>query len=136
MLTCQFCNNTFTNKRVITVHQTKAKYCLKIQGKSNPSDFPCILCHKKFGLKHHLNIHMDSHDKEDTKLYLETQNLRSMIEEQKKEIGELKVELLYSRDIFFKQEKNIERLERALERFAITRDFQEEATIDLEIDSE
>lgn len=58
---CQFCKHKFSTKSGLNTHQTKAKYCLKIQGKQNiKGDFICIYCNKDFfnnnRHKSHINI--------------------------------------------------------------------------------
>ena len=45
---CQFCNNEFSNKQNLNAHQTKAKYCLKIQEKKPDNEYLCESCEKKF----------------------------------------------------------------------------------------
>jgi hypothetical protein len=38
---CQFCKNTFSNKKNLNAHQKNAKYCLKIQGKDPNYIYSC-----------------------------------------------------------------------------------------------
>ena len=45
---CQFCNNKFSNKQNLNAHQKRAKYCLKIQGKSADKEYNCDSCEKTF----------------------------------------------------------------------------------------
>lgn len=54
---CQYCKKIFTTKSSLNQHQTKAKYCLEIQGKNN-DNFKCR-CGKTFGRKHHLVNHQE-----------------------------------------------------------------------------
>lgn len=53
---CEFCNNPFSNKQNLNAHQRKAKYCLKIQGKSDVHMI-CESCDKGFNSKYNLNRH-------------------------------------------------------------------------------
>ena len=54
---CKFCKKVLKNKYSLKIHQEKAKYCLKIQGKTKKGDFVCI-CGKDFFLKHHYEDHL------------------------------------------------------------------------------
>jgi hypothetical protein len=45
---CQYCKNTFSNKQNLNAHQTKTKYCLKIQNKQISHEHKCSSCEKKF----------------------------------------------------------------------------------------
>ena len=58
---CQFCKHMLSSKSALNTHQTKAKYCLKIQGKNDiKGQFICNLCEKDFlnnnRYKSHKNI--------------------------------------------------------------------------------
>jgi hypothetical protein len=58
---CQFCKHMFSSKSALNTHQSKAKYCLKIQGKNDiKGQFICNLCEKSFlnnnRYKSHKNI--------------------------------------------------------------------------------
>ena len=56
---CQFCNKILQNKYSLVSHQTKTKYCLKLQGKEKKGSFLCEGCNKDFYQK----IHLDNHEK-------------------------------------------------------------------------
>ena len=45
---CDFCGNEFSNKQNLNAHQTKTKYCLKIQNKSPCNEYTCDSCGKIF----------------------------------------------------------------------------------------
>jgi hypothetical protein len=45
---CSFCHNKFSNKQNLNYHQNKAKYCLKIQGKTPENVSTCNMCDKNF----------------------------------------------------------------------------------------
>ena len=45
---CEFCNKSFATKIVLKTHQSKAKYCLKLQNKKSEETFQCIYCSKSF----------------------------------------------------------------------------------------
>ena len=56
-LTCQFCNKQFKTKYLLRIHQTQAKYCLKIQESQNSQEIisslvTCVFCKKNFSTKH------------------------------------------------------------------------------------
>ena len=53
---CEFCHNSFSNKQNLNAHQKKAKYCLKIQGKSEFC-MVCKACSKGFNSKYNYNRH-------------------------------------------------------------------------------
>jgi len=58
---CEFCGNSFANKRNLSVHQRNTKYCLKIQGKKiDTSDYKyeCKGCNKKYRLRQDYRRHM------------------------------------------------------------------------------
>ena len=66
---CEHCKKTFSNKFTLKTHQTKAKYCLKIQGKLKPkvkqTCFNCKFCNKEFNIKssyirHENNCHYNN----------------------------------------------------------------------------
>ena len=55
---CQYCNKILQNKSSLNSHQTKTKYCLKLQGKENiKGEFVCLGCNKDFNRKLHLTDH-------------------------------------------------------------------------------
>jgi uncharacterized Zn-finger protein len=58
MVICNFCNKTFTNSGNLNTHQKTAKYCLKIQGSVNNSNFNCIFCSKSYAQKKDLGRHL------------------------------------------------------------------------------
>ncbi len=45
---CNYCKSVFSTKTSLNNHQRIAKYCLKIQGKTEKEDFKCIGCLKSF----------------------------------------------------------------------------------------
>ena len=62
-LTCQFCSKEFKTKYLLNIHQTQAKYCLKIQESQNSQEIislliTCKFCDKNFSVssygKHNL----------------------------------------------------------------------------------
>ena len=56
---CVHCDAVLKNKNSLLIHQQKAKYCLKKQGKTNDK-YECTYCNKKISSQHHLNVHYTS----------------------------------------------------------------------------
>ena len=54
---CQFCNNEFSNKQNLKTHQTRAKYCLKIQGLTPKNPHKCDACLKTFDISANYRRH-------------------------------------------------------------------------------
>ena len=57
---CNFCNKMFSSKSSLSTHQKTTKYCLKIQGKTQLSNFCCEHCNKDFTSKQQLIMHLNS----------------------------------------------------------------------------
>jgi hypothetical protein len=76
---CKFCKHKFSNKQNLRWHQQTAKYCLKIQGKSQDNKFKCELCSKVLTSKFRLGTHMKTcalYTKEMNKLRQENDMLK------------------------------------------------------------
>ena len=59
MFKCNYCDKKLSSKSSLKVHQTRAKYCLKIQGKEQTNgEFVCPTCGKDFNVKFHLQNHI------------------------------------------------------------------------------
>jgi hypothetical protein len=57
---CQYCKKILQNKYSLNSHQSKTKYCLKLQGKDNEKgNFICRGCNKDFNRKLHLDNHIN-----------------------------------------------------------------------------
>ena len=55
---CQYCKTILQSKYSLISHQTKTKYCLKLQGKDDEKgNFICQGCDKDFNQKIHLSNH-------------------------------------------------------------------------------
>jgi hypothetical protein len=126
---CEFCKNIFTNKQNLKTHQRSAKYCLKIQGKKPDKIFSCNICKNEFSSKIVLQRHIGTHNEDEVEMFKRNIFLES-------EIENIKNQNLYQQDTIHELKKQNESLQKSLERVAISRDFQEEATIDLEIEDE
>ena len=95
MFKCQFCNKKLSTRSSLKVHQTRAKYCLNIQGKENKGEFVCPTCGKDFNVKFHLQNHMKVCEKnhplinkyKEENLLLKTENdmLKNIIKELREE---------------------------------------------------
>ena len=60
-MNCQYCHNNFKNSYTLKTHQTKTKYCLKLQGLTNiVGEYCCEYCNKDFTLRSSLQDHYDS----------------------------------------------------------------------------
>lgn len=56
---CKFCNRKFKNKHTLKTHQSRTKYCLKLQGKDEePGDYVCSFCGTSFNRKSILDKHL------------------------------------------------------------------------------
>ena len=56
---CQYCKTILKTNSALKQHQTKTKYCLKLQGKDNEKGtFICKGCNKDFHQKSNLTIHI------------------------------------------------------------------------------
>jgi len=56
---CQYCKTILKTNSALKQHQTKTKYCLKLQGKDNEKgNFICRGCNKDFHQKSNLTIHI------------------------------------------------------------------------------
>ena len=95
-LTCQFCSKEFKTKYLLRIHQTQAKYCLKIQESQNsqeiiPSLVVCEYCSKNFSsgsFKRHDAICKKKNEfliKENDKLKAEQEISRMKTEKEKDE---------------------------------------------------
>ena len=98
---CEFCKKTFSGKNNLYIHQTKAKYCLKIQEKTPDIIHKCSYCSKTFTRKDVYHKHLKGHSsdpitnkiKEDnSKMEDEIKELKQKLEV-KDEISELKQKL-------------------------------------------
>lgn len=54
---CLFCHKKFSNKHNMKVHQTSAKYCLKLQNNEELATNQCEHCNKTFTSKQTLIYH-------------------------------------------------------------------------------
>ena len=72
---CQYCKTILKTNSALKQHQTKTKYCLKLQGKDNEKGtFICKGCNKDFHQKSNLTIHIK------TCGFCKTENLLKRIE--------------------------------------------------------
>ena len=63
-LECKFCNKTFSSVSSLNYHQKTAKYCLKIQQKTDEEvikiSFDCEYCKKEYPSKQRLKAHKEN----------------------------------------------------------------------------
>ena len=83
---CKFCNNYFSTKTNLNSHHRRAKYCLKLQGKSKLEDASiiCKSCGKVSTSKWNHQLHLSTCKKSDMVSLLSQEN-----DKLKKENGEL-----------------------------------------------
>lgn len=112
-LRCEFCDNIFLSKITLGLHQKKAKYCLKIQGK-NPTLYTCDKCEKTFQHKHRLLIHMEKCD-----IKSQVEKLKETIQCQKETIIKLSTIIVEKQEQIHKNEQHIKDLTNKLENVAI-----------------
>ena len=124
---CQYCKKTFSTKSSLKVHQTTAKYCLKLQGNEiSKGKHICDICGKDFNVKFHLQNHMTICQKNNhvlTKYKEENQILKEENNILKKEILMLKQHLEKYREDYTN-----------LSLTAVSGNFQDETTIEINED--
>jgi len=99
-LTCQFCSKEFKTKYLLRIHQTQAKYCLKIQESQNYQEIKVCLVTCKFCNKNFSALTFNRHDiicKKKNQYLLnqkDEENVKLKIEKAQKneEITRLKIE--------------------------------------------
>jgi hypothetical protein len=130
---CEFCKNNFRNKTILKTHQKTAKYCLKLQGVKTVKCFSCKICKSISSSKYNLQRHMMSHTDSEVEMF----NSKEELEQQFKdfdtkckaeieninikyngEVENFKNQLLYQQDIIQDLKKQVESLQRSLERVA------------------
>ena len=77
-LTCQYCDKVFSTKGSLKTHQTKTKYCLKLQNSKPEIIYSCTTCSKTFILKSSYDRHLVKHlpDPDTVKLKNEIEELK------------------------------------------------------------
>jgi hypothetical protein len=92
-------------------HQKRAKYCLNIQGKDATTIFPCYICGKEFSCTKDCKRHIPTHSDLESEQFDE-------IRELKEEVTRLINESLTKDDVIRRLEKQVESLQRGMERVA------------------
>ena len=99
---CQYCNNEFINKSVLTNHQKTAKYCIKLHKSDDINNFKCNGCDKIFTRNYHLDRHLTTcssnvvyelEKKYEKQLKDQKENYEKQLKEQKGQINELQNKL-------------------------------------------
>ena len=109
---CEYCQRTFASKSSLNYHQKTAKYCLKIQGKSESGKYQCAFCDKTFTRKYLLTNHMKiCENKEVRDLNKLISEITKKKEELKKQVEFLKSELMEKENIIQDYQRYIERTE-------------------------
>jgi hypothetical protein len=124
-LTCQFCSKEFKTKYLLNIHQTQAKYCLKIQESQNSREIISSLIICKFCGKNSSASNSVKHDLTCKKKnqFLTDEIIRMKIEKEKDE---------KEKEIY----KNLaERVQATIEEIAIIKAWQTIVEIEEEIDT-
>lgn len=117
---CQYCKKICSTKSNLVKHQTKTKYCLKIQGVKPKNTYVCKYCDREFIRKNSYCSHLATHEKNEEfmkyqyqleKLREINRNLESLIEIKEAENKSLKA-------IITKQDTKILQFEDRLENIA------------------
>ena len=95
-LTCQFCSKEFKTKYLLNIHQTQAKYCLKIQESQNSQDIISLLITCKFCDK---NFSVSSYAKHDLTCKKKIKSLTKENAEKDQEISILKMKVEKDQEI-------------------------------------
>jgi hypothetical protein len=120
---CQFCKNKFTNKQNLNAHQTKAKYCLKIQKKEPENEYSCDSCEKTFLSTTTLRRHE------------KTCSSKDVVKELKEEVKVLKEKYMLSEERCSMLREELEKSRNDYKELSITavsRDFYDETTIEID----
>uniref|UniRef100_A0A6C0JMR7 C2H2-type domain-containing protein n=1 Tax=viral metagenome TaxID=1070528 RepID=A0A6C0JMR7_9ZZZZ len=90
---CKFCHNKLSSKSALNTHQKTARYCLKIQGKTDiKGSFICKVCDKNFLNNNRYKSHVKI-CKSNTKYIIENKKLKDELISVKKENEILRGEL-------------------------------------------
>jgi uncharacterized C2H2 Zn-finger protein len=116
---CEFCKKIFTGKNNLRIHQTKAKYCLKIQEKSAEITYTCSYCSKIFNRKDSYDVHLTGHLTDP--FVIKMKETKTKMEDELKELR-MKLEQK-DEELRIKLEQKDEVLKNALEQIRI---FQEQ----------
>ncbi len=104
---CQFCKKQLKTISSFNHHQTTAKYCLKIQGKTD-AKFNCEFCKKAFTTKDNLRIHINSCKEKKEKMALtEKDKIKSIHVSLINENSELKDTIENLKDIIEKLKEEL-----------------------------
>ena len=93
---CQYCKKVLSTKSALNAHQTRTKYCLKIQGKqATEGKYNCFLCGKVFFNNNTYKYHQTTSCKTNSKygkLKTEIENIKEDLNDSIKENIKLKTE--------------------------------------------
>jgi len=118
---CDFCNNTFSAKSSLILHQKRAKYCLEKRGIDPVISHVCEICQKKFHEKRYLVKHQEKCNLDKQFLFLKTKETiaQKRIEKQHNIIVRLLQQNKDNKLIISKLENQIFDLQNKLENVAI-----------------
>jgi hypothetical protein len=124
-LTCQFCTKEFKTKYLLNIHQTQAKYCLKIQESQNSQDIislliTCKFCDKKFSVS--------SYAKHDLTCKKKIKSLTKENAEKDQEISILKMKAEKDQEISLIYKAAADRIQTAFEEIAKQPTYQKNNT--------
>jgi len=124
-LTCQFCSKEFKTKYLLNIHQTQAKYCLKIQESQNSQDIISLLITCKFCDK---NFSVSSYAKHDLTCKKKIKSLTKENAEKDQEISILKMKAEKDQEISLIYKAAADRIQTAFEEIAKQPTYQKNNT--------
>lgn len=116
---CQYCNNIFKNKSILTSHQKSASYCLQIQGKN--SDIHTCVCKKTFSSKYNYLRHINS-----CNTYMKENIIKEQEEKYKKLLKEHILLVEHKKELKEQEEKHSKELKEQEEKYKKELKEQEE----------
>lgn len=115
---CEYCNTSFSNQKNLTYHVNNAKYCLKLQGKSNDK-YKCNGCEKSFTTKTWLVQHQQACL--EYQLNRQQNEANATIDRLQKENSELK-EMMREMIQCLRRGESVENIERKMGPYAIRKE--------------
>ncbi len=115
---CEYCSQNLSSKNNLLKHQKQAKYCLKLQGKNLTKIFPCYMCGKELANKTDCSRHISTHTEFECGLFEDNRKLQERTAKLILENQHVQNESLTKDDVIRRLEKQVESLQRGMERVA------------------